>query len=72
MPPKNTAGAGVVKDFQPWFFIIGGIFSLGVICGVLNSRIEKKEAFQDTQKHTNETVSIKEKVIELQEEALSR
>lgn len=54
MPPKNTAGVGVVKDFQPWFFIIGGIFSLGVIWGVLNSRIEKNEDFQDTQKHTNE------------------
>lgn len=54
MSTKSATGAGNIKEFQPWFFIIGGIFSLGVIWGVLNSRIEKTEIFQDKQTHTNE------------------
>ena len=49
MPPKEN-NTLLVKEFKPWVFLLGGLFSLGVIYGTLNARIEKSESFEKESK----------------------
>ena len=49
MPPRENNPL-LAKEFKPWVFLLGGLFSLGVIYGTLNARIDKSELFQEDAK----------------------
>jgi len=59
MPTKSDTGVGNIKEFQPWFFVLGGIFSLGVIWGSLNYKIEKYANFQEESKEIHKDLNQK-------------
>ena len=59
MPAKADTGVGNIKEFQPWLFVLGGIFSLGAIWGSLNYRIEKYANFQEESKEIHKQLDKK-------------
>ena len=67
MPPKENNPL-LVKEFKPWYFLLGGLFSLGVIYGTLNARIEKSESFEKESKVIH--VDLDEKSIGRHEKSL--
>ena len=48
--PTKTSNEGMIKEFQPWIFLLGGLFSLGVIYGTLRSSITDLELFESDAK----------------------
>lgn len=68
MPPKENNPL-LAKEFKPWVFLLGGLFSLGVIYGTLNARIDKSESFQEDAKIIH--VDLNEKSIVRHEKGLN-
>jgi len=58
MSPKTDTGVGNIKEFQPWLFVLGGIFSLGAIWGSLNYKIDKHANFQEESKEIHRQLDL--------------